>query len=191
MSRIKKGLGMQMFMKCLINTTRNACKIGDELHRRSEARNFVGLLLSNGVVSDPMIDRFLELEPLEIRGTTEFDLIIEEIEKTYVLGAFFSTVSASMVTIERMLNMARIELHKLVQPGMRIRRLWAKKATNDWRQNIDALNQWKYLNMHSIPPPLSLNTDGGNPISSRSKLYAALAVRKESSFADVMSPECR
>jgi hypothetical protein len=95
------------------------------------------------LVTESMIDRFLEIEPPPIRATAEFDAIIEEIERTYVLGAFFSALSASVVTTERMLNTARIELHKLVVP--KIKQLWGKAAMNDWQPNIDALAQWKYL----------------------------------------------
>lgn len=142
-------------MKVHVNTTRNACRFGDTVRRRAEARRTVKLLLvprdasmsdnmvPDYMVTDSMIDRFLEIEPPPIRATAEFDVIVDEIERTYVLGAFFSALSASVVTIERMLNTARIELHKLVT--FKIKELWGKAATNDWQPNINALAQWKYL----------------------------------------------
>jgi hypothetical protein len=94
-------------------------------------------------VTDSMIDRFLEIEPPAVRSTAEFDMIIEEIEQTYVLGSFFSALSASVVASGRMLNAARIGLHKLI--ASKIKELWDKGATNDWQPNIDALVEWKYL----------------------------------------------
>lgn len=146
---------MPTMMKVFLNATRNACRFGDAVRRRAEARRTVKLFLvprdasmsdnmvPDYLVTESMIDRFLEIEPPPIRATAEFDAIIEEIERTYVLGAFFSALSASVVTTERMLNTARIELHKLVTP--KIKHLWGKAATNDWQPNIDALAKWKYL----------------------------------------------
>jgi hypothetical protein len=147
---------MTVMIKAYVNATRNACRTGDEEHRRSEARRTVKLFLvprdasmsdamvPDYLVSESMIDRFLSIEPPHLRCTTDFDVIIEEIERTYVLGAFFSTLSASVVTVERVLNMARIELHKLVSP--KIGELWNKEAINEWEPNIDALTTWNYLN---------------------------------------------
>jgi hypothetical protein len=100
-------------------------------------------MVPDHLVSDSMVDRFLEIEPPTLRATGEFDTVIEEIERTYVLGALFSALSASVVTTERILNTARIELHKLVRP--KIKQLWGKAATNDWHPNIEALAKWKYL----------------------------------------------
>ena len=59
------------------------------------------------MINDSMIDRYLAIEPPQQRSTTDFDMIVEEIERSYVLGFFFSALSASVVTIERMLNTAR------------------------------------------------------------------------------------
>jgi len=146
---------MSVLMKVFVNTSRNACQFGDTAHRRAEARRTVKLLLvprdapmsdnmvPDYLVTESMIDRFLEIEPPSMRATTEFDAIIEEIERTYVLGAFFSALSASVVTTERLLNKARIELHKLVTP--KIKQLWGKAAKTDWQPNINALAQWRYL----------------------------------------------
>ena len=95
------------------------------------------------MVSASIIDRYFAIEPPIMRGTTEFDVIIEEIERAFVLGLFFSALSGAVVTIERMLNTARIRLHEYVSP--KVKELWNKDATNDWQPNIDALVGWKYL----------------------------------------------
>lgn len=146
---------MPSLMKVYVNTTRNACRLGDNAWRRSEARRTVKLFLvprdasmsdtmvPDYLVTESMIDRFLEIDPPPLRSTIEFDPIIEEIERTYVLGAFFSALSASVVTAERMLNTARIEIHKFITP--KIKNLWDKGPTNDWEPNIEALVGWKYL----------------------------------------------
>jgi hypothetical protein len=101
-------------------------------------------MVSDHLVTDSMIDRFLEIEPPVLRCTTRFDVIIEEIERAYVLGLFFAAVASSVVTIERKLNTARIEIHKLASP--KIKELWDKGATDEWQPNIDALANWKYIN---------------------------------------------
>jgi len=146
---------MTALMNLYINSTRNACRIGDESRRRFEARRTVKLFLAprdasmadamvpDYMVSDSMIDRYFAIEPPVMRGTTEFDVIIEEIERAFVLGLFFSALSGAVVTIERMLNTARIRLHEHVSP--KAKQLWNKAATNDWQPNIDALVTWKYL----------------------------------------------
>jgi hypothetical protein len=146
---------MSALMNLYINTTRNACRFGDESRRRSEARRTVKLFLAprdgpmsdamvpDYMVSDLMVDRYFAIEPPVMRGTTEFDVIVEEIERAYVLGLFFSALSGAVVTIERMLNTARIRLHEHASP--KVKDLWNKDSTNDWRPNIDALVSWKYL----------------------------------------------
>lgn len=140
-AKVRRGASDMAMMNLYINTTRNMCRMGDEPRRRAEARRTVklflvprdaGMPISNAMVpdhlvSEAMIDRFLEIEPPQVRGTTDFDAIIEEIERAYVLGAFFSALSVSVVTIERMLNTARIELHKLSSP--KLPKLWNRQST--------------------------------------------------------------
>jgi hypothetical protein len=53
----------------------------------------------------------------------EFQSATNEIERAYVRGLFFSTVASACVAIERMLNLARIELHHHCP---KIKELWAK-----------------------------------------------------------------
>jgi len=146
---------MTTMMKVYVNATRNICRHGDEARRRLEARKTIKAFLlpssaaisdkvaSDHLVADSMIDRFLEIEPPVLRCTMNFDLIIEEIERAYVLGLFFAALSTSVVTIERMLNLARIEIHKHVTP--KIGELWDKGPTDKWQQNIDALVGWNYV----------------------------------------------
>jgi hypothetical protein len=135
---------MTATIKVYLNATRNACRLGDEALRRSEARGAVEfLLVSDAAITDSMIDRFLEIEPPVLRCTTKFDVIIEEVERAYVLGLFFAAVSSAVVSTERILNTARIELHKFVPE--KVKELWNKSATNDWQPNIDALAKWKYI----------------------------------------------
>jgi hypothetical protein len=145
-------------MNIYLNTTRNALRIGDEARRRAETLRTVKLFLAANastpvsdemipdyLVNTSMIDRFFEIEPPQFRGTTEFDSIIEEIERSYVMGLFFSALSASVVSIERMLNTARIRLHEHSLP--KLKNLWGKGATNEWQPNIEALAAWKYVSV--------------------------------------------
>jgi len=72
----------------------------------------------------------------------EFHEIIKEIERSYVLGNLFSALSAACVSMERVLNLARIKLHK---HHSKIKTLWGKGPTDNWGKNIDALREWGYL----------------------------------------------
>lgn len=124
--------------------------------RRSEARRSVkrfiiprgvaGLvdsLVPDWLVTDVMIDRYLSLRPPLFRVRASFDPIIEEIERTYVLGQPFSAIAASVVAIERMLNDARMRLHAHESP--KLKHLWDKGPINEWGPNVEALAQWDYL----------------------------------------------
>lgn len=101
--------------------------------RQAEARRGVkmfhvpkgvkGVVLDSAVpdflVTDAMVARYLEIRPPRFRVTTTFDLIISEIERSFVLEQFFAAVAASVVSIERMLNDARIRLHRHASPKLK------------------------------------------------------------------------
>jgi hypothetical protein len=124
--------------------------------RQAEARSAVKMLVlprqpeasmtdgdvSDSLVTTAMVERYLELNPPFATVNQEFQTIITEIDYTYVHGVFFSTVSASCVTIERVLNLARIALHPHCP---KIKELWGKGPSNEWYENIDALVSWGYL----------------------------------------------
>src|SRR5262245_2038669 len=99
-------------------------------------------MIPDHLVSDGMVNRYLEISPPLACVIPEFQLVIDEIERSYVLGMMFSAVSASCVAIERVLNLARIQLHK---HHAKIKDLWNKGASNYWGENIDALAKWGYL----------------------------------------------
>jgi len=103
----------------------------------------VDSLVPDDLVTDAMVDRYLAIRPPLYRITPAFDPIIEEIERTYVLGHTFSSIASSVVVIERMLNEARIQLHKHESP--KLKQLWGKGPMNDWAPNINALRQWNYI----------------------------------------------
>lgn len=143
-----------MYFTVSVNTTRGGIKgHPDEAFRRTEARKHVRLFLvpknteqaiwdsmiPDYLVTDSMVDRFLEIDPPELRILSTFDVVIEEIERTYVLGLLFSALSAAVVTIERTLNEARMRLHEHVSP--KIKDLWGKGPLNEWERNIAALEQ--------------------------------------------------
>ncbi len=94
-------------------------------------------LTANDLVNDRMVERYLELVPPKAAVIPEFQTIINEIERAYVLGMFFSAVSASCVSIERMLSLARIELN--IHHPKKMKKLWGKGPSNEWYENIDAL----------------------------------------------------
>lgn len=141
-----------------LNSTRGGIKgSNDETFRRAEARKHVRLffaprdgtqpiahsMVPDYLVTKSMVDRFLAIDPPEVRVPSTFDTVIDEIERTYVLGLLFSALSAAVVTIERVLNEARIRLHEHATP--KIKELWQKGPLNEWEGNIGALEKWGYL----------------------------------------------
>jgi hypothetical protein len=93
-------------------------------------------------VSEEMAERYLEIKPPAFSLIPDYQLVINEIEQSYVIGNDFSAISTSCVVIERLLNQARIDLHKHHEV---IKKLWNKGPTNEWQPNIDALKKWSYL----------------------------------------------
>jgi hypothetical protein len=146
---------MPTFYSVNVNMARGGLQSLSQEVRRIEARRSVRMFLApeNAVqtisdsmipdylVTDEMIDRYLEITPPPMM-IPEFVEIVSEIEKAYVAGNYFSATSAACVTIERVLNHARIELHPYHQ---KIEYLWNKGPSNEWEANIDALAYWGYL----------------------------------------------
>ena len=100
--------------------------------------------ISDKLVSEEMAERYLEITPPVFSLIPDFQVVINEIEQSYVIGNDFSALSASCVVIERLLNKARIDLHKHHKDKV-IKELWDKGSTNEWYPNIDALKEWGYL----------------------------------------------
>jgi hypothetical protein len=112
-------------------------------HIPKGVEGLVDSMVPDHLVTDDMVDRYLAIRPPLFRVRAAFDPIIEEIERAYVLGHAFSSLSASVVAIERMLNEARIQLHE--HETSKLKRLWGKGPVNDWVPNITALRQWDYI----------------------------------------------
>ena len=94
--------------------------------------------ISNKLVSEEMAERYLEIKPPVFSLIPDYQIVINEIEQS------FSALSASCVVIERLLNQARIALHKHHKNKV-IKELWNKDAVPDWDRNIEALKKWNYL----------------------------------------------
>src|SRR5713101_2013923 len=100
--------------------------------------------IPDSLVSDEAVARYLEIDPPWATPVlADFQEIVNEIEIAYVLGLYFAAISAACVSIERLLNLARIEMHPHQSP--KIGALWGKGASNAWYENIDALRSWGYL----------------------------------------------
>ena len=99
--------------------------------------------IPDALVSKEMAERYLEIAPPVFSLIIpDYQSIIDEIEQSYVIGNDFSALSASCVVIERLLNQARIALHKHHKKD---KKLWRKDSKNEWYPNIDALKEWGYL----------------------------------------------
>ena len=95
------------------------------------------------LVSEEMAERYLEIAPPVFSLIIpDYQSIIVEIEQSYVIGNDFSALSSSCVVIERLLNQARIALHKHHKKD---KKLWRKDSKNEWYPNIDVLKEWGYL----------------------------------------------
>lgn len=144
------------YYRVSLNMIRNGIPIAPEDRRMAEARrctkiclarharsaSFMDTDMPDSLVDDDAVRRFLEIEPPLAAVVPEFQAIIDEIEETYVGGLYFAAVSAACVSIERMLNLARIELHPY---HSKIKQLWGKGPSNAWDENVDALGSWGYF----------------------------------------------
>jgi len=147
---------MGRYFPVAVNTARNALHGLPVEVQRERARDYVKLQLApfdgdgtvsstmipDCLVSKAMIDRYLEITPPVASIMPEFQGIIGEIERTYIRGDLFSAISAACVSTERLLNIARIRLHKY---HPHIKGLWNKGPSNAWNENINALHIWGYL----------------------------------------------
>jgi hypothetical protein len=145
-------------MEIFLNCTRNAILAMPPAIRKTAAMQEVKMLvvpkalrrgifdtdISDKLVSEEMAERYLEITPPVFSLIPDFQVVINEIEQSYVIGNDFSALSASCVVIERLLNKARIDLHKHHKDKV-IKELWDKGSTNEWYPNIDALKEWGYL----------------------------------------------
>lgn len=152
----KCGGNMEKRIPVFLNCGRNALLAMHPAVRKAEAMREVKMfvvprVLGHGIldsdipdslVSEEMAQRYLEITPPVFSLMPDYQSVIVEIERSYVIGNDFSALSASCVVIERLLNQARIALHKHHKV---IRRLWGKGPTNEWRPNIEALKAWGYL----------------------------------------------
>jgi hypothetical protein len=139
-----------------LTTTRSGLILLPPEARKVEARRSVKMFLvprdsqmhisdsmiPDFLVTDSMIERFLEISPPIATVIREFQQIINKIGQAYILGNLFSALSASRASSERLLNLTRIQLHK---HHSMIKELWGKGPSNAWDENIDALNRWGYF----------------------------------------------
>jgi hypothetical protein len=147
---------MARYFPVSVNTARNALRGLPAEAQRERARGYIKLqlvppgdggIVSSGMipdclVSEAMIGRYLEITPPVASIMPEFQGVIGEIERTYVRGDLFSAISTACVSTERLLNIARIRLHKY---HPHIKGLWNKGPSNAWDENIDALHSWGYI----------------------------------------------
>src|ERR1022692_651126 len=147
---------MEQHITVELNATRNGIWRLPPERRRAEARRDVKMFLvpadasetiadrmiPDCLVSESMIDRYLEITPPPLMVIPEFQEIVKEIQRSYVRGDLFSALSAACVSLERLLNLARMKLHR---HHPKIKALWTKGPSDKWDGNIDALNQWGYL----------------------------------------------
>lgn len=140
-----------------LNTTRNGIFRLPPERQRDEARRDVKMLLvpadasqtisdrmiPDYLVSETMIDRYLDISPPVMAVIPEFHSIIREIERSYVRGDLFSALAAACVSMERLLNLARTKLHKYHSKskqlwgwGLTIKLTIAAKSILVWRSSI-------------------------------------------------------
>jgi len=155
---IVRSSTMPSYYNIRINFARNSVRhLADQDIKRLMARSSVKLFLAptdsdqiftpdsipDYLVTDSMIDRYLVIEPPQTLVMPEFDTIVDEIERAYVFGFYFSALSAACVSIERTLNLLRIRLHPF-HPGTALD-IEGQGPSNNWKKNIDALVEWGYL----------------------------------------------
>jgi hypothetical protein len=149
---------MAQSINIFLNCTRNAIRAMPLAIQKVEAMQEVKMsvvprILGHGILGtdipdalacQEMAERYLEITPPMFSLIPDYQEVIQEIEQSYIIGNDFSALSASCVVIERLLNRARIDLHKH-HKDKAIKKLWNKGPTNEWYPNVDALLNWGYL----------------------------------------------
>jgi len=131
------------------------------------------------LVSEEMAERYLEITPPVFSLIPDYQLVINEIEQSYVIGNDFSALSASCVVIERILNQVRIALHRHHKDKV-VKKLWNKDAVNEWYPNIDALKKWAIQGFwNSTNPICRTNSEVGRVL----KKQRELLIQKENAYA--------
>jgi hypothetical protein len=116
--------------------------------------------IPDNLLDDDVVARYVEIDPpWAMPVLPDFQEIVNEIEVAYVTRNDFAALTAACVSIERLLNIARIELHRYLPP---IKKLWNKKASNAWDENIDALHRWGNLDDAFAAELLALYRDVRN-----------------------------
>jgi hypothetical protein len=145
-------------MYVFLNCDRNAISAAPPAFRKAMAMGDAKMLvvpkalrrgifdtdISDKLVSEGMAERYLEITPPVFSLIPDYQVVINEIEQSYVIGNDFSALAASCVVIERLLNQARMALHKHHGDKF-VKKLRNKDAVNCWTLNIDALKLWGYL----------------------------------------------
>jgi hypothetical protein len=158
MTDVRQGNQMAKTIEVFLNCERNAILAMPLVVQKAEAMREVKMFvvprilghvirdtnIPDVLVSEEMAERYLEIIPPVLSLIPDYQEIIQEIEQSYVIGNDFSALSASCVVIERLLNQARMDLHKH-HKDKAIKKLWSKDATDDWDRNIEALKKWDYL----------------------------------------------
>ncbi len=150
MAKIIKGY--KVFLNCTRNATLNMPLAIRKTMAMGDAKMLVvpkalrqGIFdsdIPDKLVSEEMVERYLEITPPEFSLIIpDYQSIANEIEQSYVIGNDFSALSASCVVIERLLNKARIDLHKH-HKDKAVKKLWNKGPKDDWLSNINALKEW-------------------------------------------------
>ena len=135
---------MPTFYAVKLNTARNLLLGLPEPLAMSLARDQVSARLQalKADVPEQAVSRYRAISPPMAAVIPEFQEIVDEIELSYVLGLFFSAAAAACVSIERLLNLARIRLYPH-HPASK--HLHGKGPFNSWHPNISALETWGYL----------------------------------------------
>jgi hypothetical protein len=154
LERVKMAKRIKIFLNCGRNTILAMPPAFQKAAAMKEVKMFVvPRILGHAIfdtnipdvlVNEEMAERYLEIIPPVFSLIPDYQEIILEIEQSYVIGNDFSALSASCVVIERLLNQARIDLHKHHKDKV-IKKLWSKGPTNEWDPNIEALKKWDYL----------------------------------------------
>lgn len=145
---------MAKMIPIFLNCTRNAILAMPTVVRKAEAIKEVKMFvvskalgretfdidknIPDELVSEEMAERYLEITPPVFSLIPDYQIVINEIEQSYVIGNDFSALSASCVVIERLLTQARIAFHKH-------HNVINKLKGKGWDKSINALKEWGYL----------------------------------------------
>ncbi|MFQ5883011.1 MAG: hypothetical protein ACE5I9_11180 [Candidatus Methylomirabilales bacterium] len=117
-----------------------------ELHRRNREQTELELVWEFGEASaEQKGQNFIDLGPKPLSILAFHNRFFQQIRVSFVMGAYYPTLTASCALGERILNHLILTLRDEFKATPEYRRVYHKDSFDNWDTAIDTLEAWKLL----------------------------------------------